>query len=29
MAWDRQPGERIYPYECDPTFVVNYSSSRK
>jgi len=29
MAWDRQPGERIYPYECDPTFVLNYNSSRK
>ena len=29
VAWDRQPGERIYPYECDPTFVLNYNSSRK
>ena len=29
VAWDRQPGERIYPYECDPTFVLNYDSSRK
>jgi len=29
MAWDRQSGERIYPYECDPTFVLNYNSSRK
>ena len=25
MAWDRQAGEHIYPYECDPTFVLNYS----
>ena len=29
VAWDRQPGEHIYPYECDPTFVLNYNSSRK
>jgi hypothetical protein len=29
VAWDRQPGEHIYPYECDPTFVLNYNGSRK
>jgi hypothetical protein len=28
VAWDRQPGERIYPYECDPTFVLNYNSKK-
>ena len=26
MAWDRRPGEHIYPYECDPTFVLNYGN---
>ena len=29
MAWDRQAGERIYPYECDPTFVLNYGNNKK
>jgi hypothetical protein len=29
VAWDRQAGEHIYPYECDPTFVLNYNGSRK
>lgn len=29
VAWDRQTGEHIYPYECDPTFVLNYSPSKK
>jgi hypothetical protein len=29
MAWDRQAGEHIYPYECDPTFVLNYGNNKK
>jgi hypothetical protein len=28
VAWDRQPGEQIYPYECDPTFVLNYGNKK-
>ena len=24
MAWDRAPGQYIYPYECDPSFAINY-----
>jgi hypothetical protein len=28
VAWDRQPGEHIYPYECDPTFVLNYGNKK-
>ena len=28
MAWDRQAGEHIYPYECDPTFVLNYGNKK-
>jgi hypothetical protein len=28
VAWDRQPGEHIYPYECDPTFVLNYGKNK-
>lgn len=28
VAWDRSPGDHIYPYECDPTFVLNYGSKK-
>jgi hypothetical protein len=24
MAWDRAPGQHIFPYECDPSFALNY-----
>ncbi len=24
IAWDRAPGQYIYPYECDPSFGANY-----
>ena len=24
IAWTRQPGQHVYPYECDPAFVGNY-----
>jgi hypothetical protein len=24
VAWDRAPGQYIYPYECDPSFAANY-----
>ncbi|MBX5462660.1 MAG: hypothetical protein IRZ28_16415 [Steroidobacteraceae bacterium] len=24
IAWKRQPGEHVYPYECDPTFALEY-----
>lgn len=24
IAWDRVPGEYVYPYECDPSFSANY-----
>jgi hypothetical protein len=24
MAWDRVPGEFVFPYECDPSFGLNY-----
>ena len=26
MAWDRVPDEFVLPYECDPSFALNYSS---
>ena len=29
MAWDRVPGEFVLPYECDPSFGLNYDSGRK
>jgi hypothetical protein len=25
MAWDRVPGEFVLPYECDPSFALNYA----
>jgi hypothetical protein len=24
IAWSRQPGQHVYPYECDPGFAGNY-----
>jgi hypothetical protein len=24
IAWDRREGEHVYPYECDPTFALEY-----
>ena len=27
MAWDRVPGEFVLPYECDPSFGLNYTSA--
>jgi hypothetical protein len=24
IAWERRPGEHVYPYECDPTFAMEY-----
>ena len=29
MAWDRVPGEFVLPYECDPSFALNYTSDAK
>ena len=29
IAWDRKDGEFIYPYECDPTFGLNYAERPK
>jgi len=26
MTWDRVPGEFVLPYECDPSFGLNYAS---
>jgi len=25
IAWRKRPGEYVYPYDCDPTFAINYS----
>jgi hypothetical protein len=25
IAWRKQPGQHVYPYECDPGFAGNYS----
>jgi hypothetical protein len=24
IAWRKQPGQHVYPYECDPGFAGNY-----
>ncbi|MEP7247588.1 MAG: hypothetical protein ABI885_28430 [Gammaproteobacteria bacterium] len=24
IAWKRKPGEHVYPYDCDPTFALEY-----
>jgi len=28
IAWRRQPGQHVYPYECDPGFAGNYKSGK-
>ena len=28
MAWDRVPGEFVFPYECDPSFGLNYTDTK-
>lgn len=27
IAWRKQPGQHVFPYECDPGFAGNYSQS--
>jgi hypothetical protein len=29
IAWTRQPGQYVFPYECDPTFGLEYSKRLK
>lgn len=26
IEWERRPGQHVYPYECDPTFALEYAS---
>ncbi len=26
IAWRKQPGQHVVPYECDPGFAGNYSA---
>jgi hypothetical protein len=28
IAWSRQPGQHVYPYECDPAFAGNYKDAK-
>src|SRR5580658_4491202 len=28
IAWSKQPGQHVYPYECDPGFAGNYKESK-
>jgi hypothetical protein len=28
IAWRKQPGQHVYPYECDPGFAGNYKESK-
>jgi len=25
IEWDRKPGQHVYPYECDPSFALEYA----
>ncbi|WP_126173420.1 hypothetical protein [Altericroceibacterium xinjiangense] len=27
IAWTRKPGEHVYPYDCDPSFAVQYQQA--
>ena len=29
IAWRKQPGQHVYPYECDPGFAGNYQEPKK
>jgi hypothetical protein len=29
INWELKPGEYVYPYECDPTFGLNYGNAKK
>jgi hypothetical protein len=28
IAWRKEPGQHVYPYECDPGFAGNYSQPK-
>jgi hypothetical protein len=28
IAWRKRPGEHVYPYECDPTFALEYQNQK-
>ena len=28
IAWRKQPGQHVYPYECDPGFAGNYQDRK-
>jgi len=28
IKWDAKPGNYIYPYDCDPSFALNYQSGK-
>jgi hypothetical protein len=28
IAWRREPGQHVYPYECDPAFAGNYKEAK-
>ncbi len=29
INWDLKPGDYVYPYECDPTFGLNYGAAEE
>jgi hypothetical protein len=29
ITWKRQPGDHVYPYECDPSFALQYQGSHQ
>jgi hypothetical protein len=28
IAWTREPGEYVLPYDCDPSFALEYGASQ-
>jgi hypothetical protein len=28
IGWIKRPGEHVYPYECDPTFAIEYQNQK-
>ena len=26
ISWDKSPGEHVYPYDCDPSFALEYGA---
>ena len=29
ISWKRKKGDHVYPYECDPTFALEYQKQQQ